>query len=1149
METCLKAAFSRPMSNNVRVATMNKEAAWQMLDKPLRSILVFAAHETEPPAPDDDEDNPSSRRPAMPRHRGRMRRSGRSSGAAHMDWLPKPAEIIEDEPHSVAFQLAALLIHKQLDAESWDEAWDVEESNRREVCMSKGVHPVWHTVGEKTTLLGQFMAFPKSKASKKSAKKSLESELFRINPDDAASLSAALQLAAKSAEDAETKVALQKVINQLSGGRSVQPEPHLLKLKGSMAFVSLLLAIHSRTTLDKATLKECTTSNEDLTKALQDLEHLLNGTVSDWDNMLLLDGDDGLNLARLRLAWSHAPASAENLTSQQLSDGLSILNDAGITDSVDRLTWWQLKALHREKKDKEAIEVLQSLTLDSSSDVSELLPLIVSLKSADAESWLLSYIDQLDDSAWFNMITHDGLSNEVRTVVAQRLCDNQGPSWEEAKSIIIDLLMVALDLERLCHVFSHDEMLPLSHPYEALFVSHVATAHQSVHLSEKLTRCRQQALLAIHGLEVPSVFSPVAEHLLLLLEGIYKETPEVVEVINTKTALQAYSPIKAALSQSGSGGVVSPTSIKKMRNSLSELDLSPIEHRLFEVILVTLTMNGLMQNYHIGLARAENATAVDELMNDSSLPMRLIPSFSYLVLEHDLGLPHFVEWYQQADPRSPWAPLARAALFASQGDELNSAREYSRAAELFTATSMSDKNQEGSGEDDDSILALPITLYRKSLIHYAHAKHWDEAIGLLNKVPALKGAITERFKLYLNVCHTATTDTDEATRLIRRFVQRKQTYEEEDVEGNIIEKSRTIYLEEELDLLRNYPYEKAHVLPADPFLGRVTAASTRISKDNRRSRNQYENLFRQAMMVSSPSMNEVYDIAKSAAEDGAFEGLMYLERAQNSSKFAVTDRQRLAGVEQTLFSQYKESIPTSKRRFLHNLKLAPLVILDTNILVDALVQKVYEHMNLVFGANVNIIGSNRFHDVLRHHASSKQLHLMIPDDVRGELKQFAKDNRISHRFSSAMIATETLDKALNETVLLGLVDEVLAEYNTWTPTSKMLESLPDSSENLTNFLKKHTDVFADLTELKQARGPTYRTTMDGRHIYPEATDLDIYRLATHLASQPLPEIGAVLVATMDGDFTLLDRAIEEKFGFSVAKNHRTLKPWLKLSLK
>ena len=85
----------------------------------------------------------------------------------------------------------------------------------------------------------------------------------------------------------------------------------------------------------------------------------------------------------------------------------------------------------------------------------------------------------------------------------------------------------------------------------------------------------------------------------------------------------------------------------------------------------------------------------------------------------------------------------------------------------------------------------------------------------------------------------------------------------------------------------------------------------------------------------------------------------------------------------------------------------------------------------------------------------------------------------------------------------------------------------------------------ELSELKRYRGITYRTDLEGREIYPESTDLDIYRLATHLASLPLPTIGVVLVATMDGDFTLVDRAIEERFGFSVAKNHRSLKPWLK----
>ena len=111
----------------------------------------------------------------------------------------------------------------------------------------------------------------------------------------------------------------------------------------------------------------------------------------------------------------------------------------------------------------------------------------------------------------------------------------------------------------------------------------------------------------------------------------------------------------------------------------------------------------------------------------------------------------------------------------------------------------------------------------------------------------------------------------------------------------------------------------------------------------------------------------------------------------------------------------------------------------------------------------------------------------------------------------------------------------------------MLDGVPDDSEGLNRFLLRHSDVFDELTELKGYRGPTYRTELDGRAIYPESTDLDIYRLATHLASLPLPNIGAVVVATMDGDFTLVDRAIEERFGFSVAKNHRSLKPWLKAS--
>ena len=170
METCLKAAFSRPMTKNVRVATMNREAAWKMLDKPLRSVLVYAAHEEEPPAADEDEDTPTPRRSNMNRPRGRMRRGGRGAGQSHTSWLPSPQAVIDETPYSTAFQLATLLIHKQMDADEWDEAWNENETALRETCMSEGVHPVWHLVGEKCCF-HNFLPFPRQRQSNKARRK------------------------------------------------------------------------------------------------------------------------------------------------------------------------------------------------------------------------------------------------------------------------------------------------------------------------------------------------------------------------------------------------------------------------------------------------------------------------------------------------------------------------------------------------------------------------------------------------------------------------------------------------------------------------------------------------------------------------------------------------------------------------------------------------------------------------------------------------------------------------------------------------------------------------------------------------------------------------------------------------------------------
>jgi hypothetical protein len=1143
METCLKAAFSRPMSGNLRVSAMNRESASRMLDKPLMAVLIVAAHEMEPPAADDDDDSTAPKRPALHRSRSRGRRTGRQSGPSFMKWLPEAEEIIEQEPYMPAFRLAVLLIRKQLDSDHWDEAWNANEVALREACMDEGVHPVWHLIGEKTPLLGQFLAFPKAKVTKASKKSTMGTDFFWVDPRDRTSLVTVVKLAGAGIHDPDIKVAFQKVTNQLSGGRSLSLDGPLLDLEGSLAFVPYLLHLNAGVEAPEALAGHCAKADAALFEALQDFQALLLGQVSDWATVHALDGSDALSVARRTLAWQHAPDEAENSSSDTLEQGLSLLQEANIHEGRDRLTWWRLHALLREDRHDEAMTVLNELKLDGSSDVTDLLPLVISLNDERANAWLMRFMPEVDEQALFHVVREPQLEAGLRLHAAQRLCDEPGALWDESKSYVLQILLESLDIDRLGRMLAQDSMLPLSHPYTALLVSHLAPSTLDTSLRTTVFACRTQAMQSIHGADLPAVLTPMAEHLLLLMEGIYREAPEVAEVLNTN-ALRAFSPISRAIAE---GGVVSDTHIRNLRSSLDELDLNVIERRLFEVMLLTLSVNGHIQAYSIGMAKPGDEQQLDALLENPSLPLRLIHSFSFLVMEHDLGLPNLVTWYTQNDPLSPWAPLARAALFASNGDELNSAREYSRAAEMFSKLSAEEApsgDQAQDSDDNDSALALPLALYRKSLIHYAHATSWAEAVDLLDRVPALKTAITERFKLYLRVCHKATTDTKEAARLVRLHVQRRIKVQEEDVEGNVIERTRTVYNEEELDLLRNYPFEQAHLLPPEPFLGRVTAASTHIGNDLRRSRTHFEHLFRQAMQASSPSLDEIYDIAKNAAEEGAFEGLMYLERAQNSPKFPAASLKRLAMVEQSLFSLYKDHIPTSKRRFLHNLNLKPLVLVDTNILVDALVEKAYQRMDLVVETNLNMVGANRFHHILLHHAKANRLAMMIPEDVQGELRQFAKQQRLLSRFQGAMVAASTLESTLSEDTMLTLVDDVLAEYNTWSPTAEMLEELPSASDDLTSFLLHHREVFDELTALKALRSVTVRTELEGEAIYPEATDLDIYRLAMHLSSQPLPDIGSVLVATMDGDFTLLDRAIEERFGFGVTKNNRSLKPWL-----
>ena len=281
--------------------------------------------------------------------------------------------------------------------------------------------------------------------------------------------------------------------------------------------------------------------------------------------------------------------------------------------------------------------------------------------------------------------------------------------------------------------------------------------------------------------------------------------------------------------------------------------------------------------------------ALNEIVSSPEVPTRIIQSIRSLIFEHDIGLDSMVSWYQQHSPLSPYHTLSRAALYAQNNDELNAAREYKRAA-----------------ESSEFNFEQQMSLNRKAIIHLAHSEQWKEAIDLLEAKPSLKTAITKKFQLYLRVSFLADKQkTQEATNLLRKFAAREKQVEEENIDGEVELKTIRYFAEEALDGMRNYPFQHPRELPTDPFMGRVTTALTSIQKNNRRNRASFDGRFRMLLNQESPLIMDIYNLARDSADKNPIEGLMYLERAQNSGKFTPGDLKKLFGLKEVFLQNIR----------------------------------------------------------------------------------------------------------------------------------------------------------------------------------------------------------------------------------------------------
>jgi hypothetical protein len=898
MNICLDKAFQANVPKNKRQIIISRIAEWKMLDKPFRTFVHLAIDEVEAPAVDEDENTPSRKKSVGRRHH---RRGGRGTASSDpLDWIPSPQEVLMPDSGSEPYRLATLMVHKILKSDDWDDDWNSTETSLRDSCLAEGVHPAWVSIGEKTGVLGIFAGFPKAKVKKQASAK-IDTSLGRIDVENSKQLATVLSTLTSSSNDASIHVAYQKVASQLKNQRNLKVDSELLNLTGPSSIISVLLHLASRSDASDS-LEELAKTDSQLAAELSDYSQLKNGVVTDWQQSRSITGDDSLSMARRLFAWRNPPVDAGDLSSDELNKGLEILLQGDSKQSqTEKLQWWRLSALHREGKGQDAVEVLISLQLESSADLTTLLPLIADLPGDSASEWLNQQIPNLDEMALVQISSSQSIDINSRNLAVKRLQDADGEAWEQVIAVAIPLFAQTMELRRLAKVITNNELLAIAHPYETLFAAHILAAGKENELWERVRESRKIALTHIHNTDAPDIFSSTSEALLMLLEGSSIVDERLTSLLD-KGGLKAFGEIRQAL-RDGGDGIASSKSLDDLSACVEAAGLSSMEQILFNSVISTLRLNRVGLMLQNGDQDTEAITTLDSILAEDNISTGLIHTVRHLVLEHDIGLPSLVAWYQINNPLSPWHTLTRAAVLASEGDELNSARDYRKA-----------------GDHEEFDYEHSIMLYRKALIHLAFASQWKEAIELLEAQPALKTALTRRFQLYLQVSFTATHQkTDEATKILKEFVRRTKMVNEENAEGEMESRSRQYFADDELDLLRSYHLEHPRPLPREPFAGRVTAAFNSLQKTRRRQRNSPDTLFIQ-LMQGNPTPQEIYALANTTAEEKAIDGLMFLERAQTSGKFTPTELGLLADTERTLFTQHKNQITSSKRRFLRHLK-------------------------------------------------------------------------------------------------------------------------------------------------------------------------------------------------------------------------------------
>ena len=1097
----------------MRLMQASRTPEFRLLDPPWQALLKVALLELAPPSDGEGTGAPVTRPASRRRRRGAV-------GMTPIDDLPSVRTVIDASDEQPAFRLAVLLIRKGMEPDEWVPEGDEAIEDLKRSC-SDGIHPVWSDLAGATPLLLPMSAFPQEDHVEGAAM-ALDLSSLRIDPMDLDALALALAAAEPALEDVEARVELRSVLTILHGNRSKrirnlesQNIPALLRLKGPTSAIAALMAMAAgRLDELEAALARLEPIDADLAFDLGELHRLRRNVPTKWDEALSRTRDDALSLAIVLAAWSMADAPYASLDPYLLDEGRALLISEIGSEAANHLRGPRFTALVRDSRWDDATASLDDLSLADVDDPSALLAFLQHASGDEgAIDWFRSNLAGADAPLVAAVLSTEGAPLDLRSDALGALLEHAPEAWTPfAEEAMVTALRVG-DIDALEAIVEHGREGTVNpHLLDLIRVLQPATGAGPASVSGSRTSTAEMV-------EPPESMAPATSQLVALLVGRPYDH-ELIGSLFTVGVAQAFNTLRWGL-DGGDLRHINPVELNRLSKGVEDSDLSPLDRQLLEAMLDQLRLIRVTGLIHGAGDDAEIDRLVEYVVSDGHVTNSAMTRIRSFVLEHEMGSPAVVAWYQRNAPNSVWRLLAQAAHEAKNGQDLPAARHFVHAA--------------GRGElgYTDRMKAL-----RSALIHFARSGHWSEAVDLLESESALKSTITASFNLYIRVSALASSDQEQANRALLDHIRSEATIEDQDEDGETILRKVDQYSSDLLERLYHYPVDDQRGLPLEPFRGRVLAAQKRL-ENQRHRRNQrwsFDRQFDVKMRDSLTTVDELYRIAKAAVLERPVEGLMMLERAQRHEGLGFNEKRSLARAQAMLAHDLLDGIAVRDRTGFRQLDLKPLVIVDTNLLVDALVQRAASEVGVASIVALDSGTQNGFHAALKSFSKESRIHLHVPDVVRREVRGFTRSARMEEILLGLPVPQSVIENVQRD--LATLMDEVLDDFQTWVPPyPETREHASSRSEEIESFLTSHAEVFA---EISKATSHGTRTELNGEQIYPEAGDLGIMNIASRFASEALDDIGMILVASRDNDFTLLNRSFEEVLGFGVVGNGRAL---------